>query len=1609
MNRSGIVTAIVLATAASLGAPGCRRSGDSAPVPAPVPIEAPEKYLKAPGHYFEPNLGQTDPAVEFLSGGPGYEVYLSATKARIALRGGGPRDRRERQPVLTMSLVGGANVSGVGESLLPSRTHYYKGREDRRHIPDIPHYERVRFPGVYPGIDVCYYGTDERRLEYDFVIAPGADPSRVRLAFGGASGARLDEDGTLILETASGRVRQPAPISFQETDGQRRPVDVAYVLEGTTVSFLVGGYDRSLPLVIDPEVLYERDVIGFISSEAALDVTADGTTYLVTPLERVEFDGTVTHLGAVIEISPEGALVGNAVLELDEVTVTEGVTVDPATGRIYVAGYFGDCFFHRNQDPDCSSGEDTDSFGAWFPSGLSSAPVVAEFLGGSDDEPSAARAIKVTASGNPVVVGVTEEFSTRDAYFGSLNENDTDGGPGAFSRSRLGGTGIDEAVDVAVFGDMLLVTGRTNSTDFPGTGGSFQPSLAGGFDQFVASIVSLDVAATYLGSSSDDVPGGIAADAAGNVYVSGGRFAGLARGSDAYVASFTPGGALRYQTTFGTTDNDLARSIDVDSRGRAYVAGVSRGLPSLVGQPAPSDGFLTVLREETGAVRETHTFTGADPRELHAVALGETYTAYVVGATDTGVDRPVFAARLAYFRANDDTYQSERNIPIVVAAPGVLGNDTVGAGDPRTATLVTPPTHAASFFLAPDGSFAYVPSDDFIGTDAFQYRLEDAFPGESLVATVSIEVSLVNRQPVATDDYVGTAPGVPLTIVTTTLLQNDHDPDGDALTFLSAQSAVNGTVSSSSASGTVTFTLTPGATSGTFTYTIRDNGAPAPLADTATVTVRASQPPAVTDDSFALPGTGTLVVAAPGILANDSDAQGESLSAVLATAPVYGTLSLDPLGGFTYVADRSFPGMDAFSYRARDAGGLFSASSAFVTLTGTPRTPGVATTTDEDTPVVIDVTQAIPGLENLNPPPEEEVVYCYDGYDAVCGGSDAPATAFAAGRLTRARDKAGEVAYAYDGAGRQVRETRTLSLPGESRTLVTERAFDENGNAVSTTLPTGVSIEREFDETNRETRVAVRAAGGASVRLIEVGGGTLGEGWFPYGGPRAWRAANGTRHFRIDQDSSGWVTRLFASTDEGNEAITYNYARDGNVIGVDVQPSQPNVGHDTLGRLTYDRGNFYSYDDAGNRLSGPGGAVSYPDPQSNRWSSAEDGALEYEFDSAGNVTQRGELALVTADDGTVIRLEGMGGGGGRAQFLRDHRNLRLASIGSAGNERFVYSPTGDLEMRILDAISESCGLGELREVLPVEHYIYVAGRRVAMVAGRVEGACGGGSVPDGALPAASAGERYFYFSDKMDLARAVFRAGDGQPVWRAELDAFGVPIGAGIDEDPDADGIAFAQPFRLPGQEEIRGTELSENWNRVFDSVIGRYLQPDPLEKFSFLSASSAERQGLEVYGYVHARPLDQSDRLGLAPCASGRCPDCPGGKWLGGVVGVAAVGSVGPAVVGGEFISGALVCTSRPAVGMMISSLCVGGAPLIKTPGLPTEEALGIGAGIMTCLGVECIEDIEGVNPGVVGIAGPVMVFTFYNASGGGCVGAVPMLGGGAGASFGLCSTFAN
>src|SRR5205814_2167833 len=155
---------------------------------------------------FEPNRGQSDAPVRYLARGAGYRMLFTAQSALITLRAG-----EESTATIGIRYVGAnSRPRVVGEAGLPGASNYFRGRNESAYLTDVPHYAKVRYSNLYPGIDLIYYG-NQRTLEYDFVVAPGADPSRIRLAFDGARTLAIDDDGNLLIDTPAGAIKQHKP------------------------------------------------------------------------------------------------------------------------------------------------------------------------------------------------------------------------------------------------------------------------------------------------------------------------------------------------------------------------------------------------------------------------------------------------------------------------------------------------------------------------------------------------------------------------------------------------------------------------------------------------------------------------------------------------------------------------------------------------------------------------------------------------------------------------------------------------------------------------------------------------------------------------------------------------------------------------------------------------------------------------------------------------------------------------------------------------------------------------------------------------------------------------------------------------------------------------------------------------------------------------------------------------------------------------------------------------------------------------------------------------------------------------------------------------------
>ena len=272
---------------------------------------------------FEPNLGQTDSRVKFLSRGTGYTLFLTPAEAVLALRSSArvpslkvPLPDRKREAnrgwrgedaqVLRMTLVGANPHARIeGADPLPGISNYFIGNEPKNWHTKIPNYARVRYRDVYPGIDLVYYGASRRQLEYDFILAPGADPKAIAVRFEGANRLALNQDGDVVATLAGGgKVIQRLPAIYQEQrDGKREKLDGRCVLLGkrsNTIGFALAAYDRTRAVHIDPVLSYPglhldySTYLGGSDPDAAFGVALDstGNAYVVGYTYSVDFPAT---------------------------------------------------------------------------------------------------------------------------------------------------------------------------------------------------------------------------------------------------------------------------------------------------------------------------------------------------------------------------------------------------------------------------------------------------------------------------------------------------------------------------------------------------------------------------------------------------------------------------------------------------------------------------------------------------------------------------------------------------------------------------------------------------------------------------------------------------------------------------------------------------------------------------------------------------------------------------------------------------------------------------------------------------------------------------------------------------------------------------------------------------------------------------------------------------------------------------------------------------------------------------------------------------------------------------------------------------------------------
>jgi hypothetical protein len=581
---------------------------------------------------FELNQGQTESRVKFIARGAGYGLFLTPNEATLRLRHENRGSRMEDRgsptrpsifdprssildpgsSVLRLRLAGAnpaSKITGLDE--LPGKSNYFRGRDRSGWRANVPSFARVKYENVYNGVDLVYYG-NQGQLEYDFIVAPGADPSGIRLAFDGAEKVEIEASGDLALRMPGGVLRQRKPLVYQEASGARREIPSRYAIRNSQsaiheVAIEVGEFDTTKPLIIDPVLVYS------------------------------------TYLG------------GSGIDEGSSIAVDDD-------GQVYVAGFTESLDFPLARAARPVSGGEQDAFVAKL-SADGERLIYATYLGGSGQDH--AVSIATDSSGKAYVTGFTTSpnFPTcnaaQPALHGSANSFVTKlnvNGALVFS-TYLGGSQLDFGSSVAVdaWGN-VYVTGITASSDFP-LAHALQPAFGGVSDAYVAKFDRWSgrlVFSTYLGGGATDGGTGLAVDWAGNVYVAGVTNSADLRTvnplqssyggslSDGFVAKFNPRcSEIIYATYLGGSRVDRIFRLAVDREGAAYVTGDtdSSDFPTAnAHQPAIGEGtdaFVAKINPSGSALVYSTFLGGENVDGGAAIAVERSGAAVVTGVTSS--------------------------------------------------------------------------------------------------------------------------------------------------------------------------------------------------------------------------------------------------------------------------------------------------------------------------------------------------------------------------------------------------------------------------------------------------------------------------------------------------------------------------------------------------------------------------------------------------------------------------------------------------------------------------------------------------------------------------------------------------------------------------------------------------------------------------------------------------------------------------------------------------------------------------------------------------------------------------------------------------------------
>jgi hypothetical protein len=808
-TRSLVVAAQPAVVAADLAAPDT----------GSVKLNWTNAYGKLP-LAFEANQGQTAAEVRFLSRGDGYSLFLTEQEAVLALRHSRPGAARrldrtklskvrskmrtsEKPAVLRMRLDGAnPNATVAGVERMATKVNYFIGNDPGKWHTDIPTYSQVKYHEVYPGVDLLFYG-NQRRLEYDFLVAPGADAKAITLDVQGASKLRIDQNGNLRMKVAGGEVELQKPVIYQEVNGERREIAGNYAIANNReVHFSISSYDGTRPLTIDPVLNYVTylggsgtDVARGIAVDTAGDAYVAGQTTSSTdfptknPESTTPPDTAAIGTAFVSELNPTGTALlystylggsGNGSLGDGAMAIAVD-TASPA--NIYVTGFTGSPDFPVSANPliNQPGPAGTSTNGSAFvtkliPGNIGAAQLAySSYLGG--DTQDEGNAIAVDSNGNAFVAGLTlsTNFPTTanaistsllnpngSAFLTEINTTAITGPASKVYSTYFGGT--NGGGNAFLFGDNAMgvtvdassnayITGTTTSTNFPVTAHVVSSCLTDVNGIAFVSIINTATPAmtfsTCLGGAATQTQGaGIALGPNNIVYVTGETSSpdfpvtansippagpvttGVAFVSLLNTASATPN---QYSTFLGGKGGDAGLGIATDAAGNAYVTG-GTGSPEF---PITQGAILETLKNPnaTGFVAKINpggngiadllyssyfggSGNGAINDAGNGIAVSAAKNAYITGQTSSS-DLPVTAG-VIQSKLNSTTtnaFVAELSLlPTISASPTSISFGTQLVGTPTSPAQIvtlTNNTSSAITLTPPPVSFTGANPGDF--------------------------------------------------------------------------------------------------------------------------------------------------------------------------------------------------------------------------------------------------------------------------------------------------------------------------------------------------------------------------------------------------------------------------------------------------------------------------------------------------------------------------------------------------------------------------------------------------------------------------------------------------------------------------------------------------------------------------------------------------------------------------------------------------------------------------------------------------------------------------------------------------------------------------------